>query len=97
MESPRVQVARARFENSKEQLLRVVEGVPEERLAWTPSTTARTTVELVAHTAWAIGSIHLMYTGTPFPAPSMEAADIEFREWESKVTYEQALALLEKN
>lgn len=66
-------------------------------MTWTPSPSARNTVELVAHIAWAVGSIHQMYKGNPFQTETMEEADRDFRAWEAGVSEGKAMALLEDN
>lgn len=72
--------------------------VPDERLNWSPSPTARSPLHIVAHSAFAIDFIRQMILGRPYPAPTTADADREFLEAEQAIsTREQALSLLEGN
>jgi len=84
------------FNQAAEQLVRVFKNTPEDRIAWSPSATARTPIQLVAHSAFSIGFIGEMLLGTPYPAKTMAEADAEFLEMEKSIsTSEAALKLLQ--
>jgi hypothetical protein len=84
------------FNQAAEQLVRVFKNTPEDRVAWSPSATARTPIQLVAHSAFSIGFIGEMLLGTPYPAKTMTEADAQFLEMEKGIsTAEAALELLQ--
>ena len=77
-------------------LLRDFSKVPDDRLNWAPSATARTPLAIFAHCGFSLGFIGRTLEGTPYPAPTMEQADAEFLEMEKTVlTRERALQLWE--
>jgi hypothetical protein len=79
-----------------ERLLRNLAKTPDDRLNWSPTTTARTPLQLVAHCAFSMGFITTMLKGTPYPAKTTAQADGEFLELERDITTrEQALSLWE--
>ena len=93
-----IERARADFLRAKELLCRAFSTTPDERINWSPSATARTPLQQVAHTAWALGSIHEILNGRTFQANSTAEADTSFREWERQFTTREAvLQLLERN
>lgn len=78
-------------------LLRALEKTPDDRLAWSPSSTSRTPLQLVAHSAYSLGFIRDMLSGNPYPAPTTNEADAGFLEMDTGVeTREAAIALLEE-
>ncbi|PQV64130.1 DinB superfamily protein [Abditibacterium utsteinense] len=93
-------IARAKsdFLQAKALLSQALASTPDERLNWAPSPTARTPIQLAAHAAGAIKSIHEMLDGRTFEANTTAEADQSFREWESQfTTREPVLTLLEEN
>ena len=91
-----VRLAIQEFNQAAEQLVRVFKNTPEDRVAWSPSATARTPIQLVAHSAFSIGFIGEMLLGTPYPAKTMAEADAQFLEMEKSITTaEAALKLLQ--
>lgn len=93
-----VEDARTNFAQAKGQLEKAFAGIPDDRLNWSPSETARTPVEIVAHSAEALFHIAEMIDGRPFYQGPTADADAEFRERERDFkTREAALELLEKN
>jgi len=77
---------------------RVFEKTPDDRLDWSPASTARTPLAQVAHAANSIHHIHTAMMGTRYATPTMAEADVEFLEMERGIaTREEALALLDKN
>ncbi len=75
----------------------VVSRVPADKLDWSPSDSARTTIHLVAHCGYSLGWIKSMLTGVPYPGATTEIGDREQREFEREFTdIETALALLDE-
>lgn len=86
------------FLQAKATLERALATTPDDRINWSPAPTARTPIQLVAHAAWSLGSMHEMLQGRTYAVPTTEQADKEFREWEGHFsTREKVLSLLEKN
>ncbi len=54
---------KADFVRAKEDLARAFATTPEDRINWSPSPTARTPVQIVAHAAEAIRNIHNFLNG----------------------------------
>lgn len=74
-------------------MLRNLGKFPDDRLNWSPSSTARTPLQIVAHCGFSLGFITTMLNGTPYPTPTMAEADAEFLAMESTIkTREEALA-----
>jgi hypothetical protein len=90
--------AKENFTRAKDRMVKVLAETPDDRINWSPTETARTPVQLVAHAAAALGSITDFCSGRPVNLPDTGGADKKFREWEKQCTSrEEALALLEKN
>lgn len=90
--------AKQKFAQAKAGLLHALATTPDERLNWSPSPTARTIIQQVAHAAWAIKSINGTLDGRTYQAENTAAAEASFREWEQQFsTREQVHALLEAN
>ncbi len=86
------------FLRAKAGIERALATTPDDRINWSPSPSARTPVQQVAHVAWAVKSMHGMLMGQPYSIPTPEQADREFMEWDRQfTTREAALAELEKN
>lgn len=81
-----------------ERLLRDLAKTSDDRLNWSPTPTARTPLQLVAHCAFSLGFILAMLNGTPYHAKTTAEADAKFLEMEREVTTrEQALSLWESH
>jgi len=90
--------AKANFVRAHQSMRRALETVPDDKLNWAPSPTARTPLHQVAHAAMAVKSIHEMLNGKPFAIDNTVDADKGFREWERQfTTRDQALSLLDQN
>lgn len=59
--------AKAEFLRAKEQLLSSLATTPDDKLNWSPATSARTPLHLAAHAASAVSGIVRMLNGEPFP------------------------------
>jgi DinB superfamily len=91
-----VEAAVTELEQVRAQLLRALENTPDDRLNWSPAPTARTPLQLVAHSSYSLGFIQAMFAGSPYPTPTMAEADAEFLEMDSKITNRaQAIELFE--
>jgi hypothetical protein len=91
------EAAIAELDQVKGQMLRALEKTPDDRLAWSPSATSRTPLQLVAHSAYSLGFIRNMLDGRPYPVPTTDQADAGFMEMDSGIeTREEAIKLLEE-
>jgi len=89
---------KAELVRAKEQMARALATTPDDRINWSPSPTARTPIQQVAHAANAIPGIQGMATGKPFPFKSLAEFDAAMRAEEAGFNdREQARALLETN
>lgn len=88
--------AKADFLQSKGRLVHGLNTTPDDRINWSPSPTARTPIEQVAHAASSIKNIHGFLQGDPFTVPTTAEADKGFREHDAQFkSREQVLAALE--
>lgn len=93
-----IQQSRDSFTQARDQMLAFFANVPDDRLNWSPAATARTPVELVAHTACAVEKMNDMLDGRTFAEPNSATADVYFRGMESEFkSREEVTALLNKN
>jgi len=89
---------KAGFERTKARLDRLFAATPDDRVAWAPSSTARSAAQVVAHAAWAVGNIHRMLMGTRFAEETTEEAERSFREQERDIkTREAAQSLFDSH
>jgi len=90
--------AKAEFIRAKERMARALATTPDDRINWSPASSARTPIQLVAHSAMAVSGIQGMLVGKPFPFANIAEADTNFRVAEKEFTSrEQVLGLLEQN
>lgn len=93
-----IQYTKAEFLQAKEGIAKALNTTPNDRINWSPSPTARTPIQQVAHVAAAIGYITGTLGGNHFATPTTEEADRDFRAWEKQfTTREEVLQLLDKN
>ena len=79
--------ARCQFESISERLLHLLSFVPDDKLNWTPSATAKSSLRIVAHCAMTSRSIANIITGTmPESMPSPEAFFSGLHAVEVKIT-----------
>ena len=89
---------KAELVRAKERMTHTLATTPDDKINWSPSSTARTPVQQVAHAANAISGIQGMLNGKPFPFASLAEFDTAMRTEEKKfTTREQVLSLLEQN
>jgi hypothetical protein len=62
--------AKQATEAAKTSLLKTFEFVPEDKIGWSPSKTARTAVNIVAHCGMANGAFAALLRGEPLPLPA---------------------------
>jgi len=92
------ELEKARFEQTKGIVVNALETTPDERINWSPSSTARTPIQLVAHVAWAVKSMLGNLTGDTYPVPTTQEANQQQREWEKQFsTRDEVLKLLDQN
>ncbi|HLO98411.1 MAG TPA: DinB family protein [Fimbriimonas sp.] len=96
--NPEIELTIGKLTDMKGRLERVFANTPDDRVAWSPSPTARTPLGQVAHCANSLGFIATMLEGTPYGAPTTVEADKNFLELEKEVdTREKATELLNRN
>jgi hypothetical protein len=71
--------AKAEYLRAKARLLIALDTTPDEKLTWSPSESARTPVQLVAHAAFAVPLVQSVICGAPWPYASLTEADAAFR------------------
>lgn len=82
---------------TKDRMVALLRATPEDKLGWKPSPNSRSIVEIVAHSASALGTIHLQLSGTPFPIPTSKEANASFLKHDSAfIGREQVEAYLEE-
>lgn len=90
--------AKAELLRSKGRIEKLLELTPDERINWSPSPTARTPIQLVAHSAMAIIGLKGLFTGTPFPFKDTADMESSLREMEKHyASRKQALEPLDQN
>jgi len=90
--------AKAEYLRAKARLLVAFNTTPDDKLNWSPSASARTPVELVAHSASAVTLIQSVICGEPWPYASLTEADAAFRAADKPFkTREQATRYLEES
>lgn len=94
----RAQAAIDNLQRAVEKMKASLARVPDGRIDWQPSSTARSPLHLVAHSAFAIEFIRQLILGTPYAASTMEQADADFLLMESEITTrEQVTKLIDEN
>lgn len=89
--------AQAELIGTKDRMVALLRATPEDKLGWKPSPSSRSILEIVAHSAHAMGNIHVQLSGTPFPVPTSKEANVVFLEHDSAFTSrEQVEAYLEE-
>ena len=92
-----IEKARADYKQATGRLAQLLAKTPDDRLNWSPSPSARTPIQLAAHSAEAIKNIQGFLEGHPFEITDTAKADDFFRDWEKQfTTREQVVSLLEK-
>lgn len=85
------------LEMSVSRLHRAVARIAADKLNWSPSETARSTIHLAAHCGWSLGWIRSTMEGKPYPAATTAIGDREMREFEQSFNeIESAVALVDE-
>lgn len=93
-----VEEAKAEFIRAKDRIARGLATTPDDKINWSPSPTARTPLQQVAHAAMAIGGMKDWLQGKPFPFKDFTDMDTTLRAMEKEfTTREQVNELLETN
>jgi uncharacterized damage-inducible protein DinB len=88
---------KADFSRAKERIIKALATTPDDKINWSPFSTARTPVQLVAHAAMGNTLVQNLFTGKPFGYGSAAEYDAASRRLEKEyTTREQALSLLEQ-
>ncbi|HRF60814.1 MAG TPA: DinB family protein [Fimbriimonadaceae bacterium] len=94
---PVIDAAKSEFTRAIDRLKKTLGDVPDDRLHWSPSPTARTPLEQVAHVANANEGIQGWLQGEKLDMSDMIAVDAKWREEEKPYdTREKALARLDE-
>ena len=90
--------AKAELVRARDRMARALASTRDDRINWSPSSTARTPLQEVAHAAMAISGIQGMLAGAPFPYGGPDEFDAALRLAEKEFTTRaQVLSLLERN
>ncbi len=93
-----VEEAKAEYSRAQGRLIKALERTQADKLNWSPSSTARTPIQLAAHAAMGTSGICSMLKGEPFPFASMLDMDAKLREMEKQYTnVDQVKALIDTN
>lgn len=93
-----IQSAKVEFERSRDRMLGLLKETPDDRLSWSPSSTSRTPLAIVTHSAISIHHITEMLKGRPFEVSTTAVADKGFREEEQAFSCRDGVvSLFEKN
>lgn len=89
--------AKEDFLRAKNRIIAAIESTPDEKLSWSPSSTARTPLQLVACAALGTEGMLKTFSGKPFPYANMQEMDRESRIKEKKfTTRKDVLSFLEE-
>lgn len=92
------EAAKAEFVRAKERLAKALATTPDDKIHWSPSPTARTPIDQVAHAAISITGMQDWFSGKPFPFKDVKELDDFSRAKEKEfASREQVLGLLEEN
>ena len=97
--NPQIETAKAEFERTTGRLLKNLASTPDDKLDWSPASTARTPREIAFHCADIIAMIHGSLDGADtMPQLSTEQIDAYCREKEaSHGTREDVVKLINEN
>ena len=88
--------AKAEFTRAKDRLAKALNTTPDDKAGWSPSPTARTPIEVVAHAASGTMGIHAMMTGKMEPVNPADMDSMSREIEKGFTTKQQALDHLEK-
>ena len=92
-----VEEAKAEFNRARQRLANDLATTPDDKINWSPSSTSRTPIQVVAHAAMSISGMQGMLEGKPFPFDGPAELDAFSRQEEKKYTTREAvLAELDK-
>jgi len=93
-----IENAKAVVARATEQLAKSFSHVPDDRLNWRPSETARSPIMIVAHCAESLGHLSEMLKGTTYSIPTMAEADAIFMQNDTQLrSREEALDALHRS
>lgn len=92
-----LETAKAELLQARDRLIALVDATPDDRLAWRPSESARSIVEVAAHCGHALGNILIQMKGTPYPIPSSGEAEIVFQEHDRQFTGREVVPYFAKH
>ncbi len=89
---------KAEFIRAKDRLTKNLAVTPDDKINWSPSPTARTPIQQVAHVAMSIEGMQGMLNGHMIDFSNIAALDAQWREAEKAFTTREAvLALLDQH
>lgn len=95
---PEIAQAKADFTAARDRLLDSLANTPDDRIAWSPSPTARSIAHQVAHVARTVKNLQALFGGMPPNRAGSAEADSTFREWEQQFTTRgEVVEMLEQN
>lgn len=93
-----IEAAKAEFLRAKSRVATGLKTTPDDKINWSPSPTARTAVQQVAHVAISIKGMMDWLKGVPFPYADFAEMDTAARAMEKEYTSrDQVLQLLDEN
>lgn len=93
-----IEDAKAQILQSTEQIKKIFSHVPDDRLTWQPSPSARSPIMQIAHSAESLWHIKEMLEGRTFQVPTTADADEGFMERDKKYqTRQEVLEVLDRN
>ncbi len=81
-----IEQAKQTFIRTSDTLLKIFNNTAPDRMNWSPSPTARTPVQVLAHSAHAVRNIQQMFEGNPFAIPRTDEAEKVFAEHDQMFT-----------
>lgn len=87
-----LEMAEANLVRTKDRMLELLAATPDDRLNWRPSPSARSIIEVVAHSAMALRNIATQMRGTAFVTPTSAEANRQFREHDAQFTSREEVA-----
>ena len=96
--NPTIEQAKQTLDRTSARLLNTFAAVPDDKLTWSPSPSAKSPLQLVAHCSFANHGMSGIVSGAWTEEPDMEQIQAMSREHESKITSRaQAIADLQQS
>jgi len=89
-----IESTQAQLMQSKDRMAQLLAVTPDDRLNWQPSPSGRSILQIVAHSANALGNIALQLQGVPFAIPTSREANEQFLVRDAAYTEREEVANL---